>query len=113
MLGELHRAPYGDAPFWCQLYIGANAAITTVSCNPVLTKSAGVVRITLSGRLQIDTACTVTGYIDVNFSSAIRRRYNLQGQFTISGGDKYEFIAIGTNGPISAPLSEISLAAAS
>ena len=112
MQGKLYGAPYGEVPFWCELYIGMLGAITTLSCNPVLTSSHGVAHVALSGQLQVSRACAVTGYIDVNFSSAIRRRYNVQGQFTEFHSAMHHFIAIGTNGPISAPLSVMSIAAA-
>jgi hypothetical protein len=112
--GKLHGAPYGDAPFWCKLDIGVLGTITTVSCNPVLTANGGVVQIALGGQLQVNPACAVTGHIDVNFSSAIRRRYNVQGRLThFEDWPMPHFIAIGTNGPISAPLSVMSIAAAS
>ena len=113
MQGKLHGAPYGDAPFWCRLSIGTPGTITTVSCNPVLTSSGGVVQIALGGQLQVNPACSVTGHVDVNFSSAITRRYNVQGRLThFEDWDMHHFIAVGTNGPISAPLSIISMAAA-
>jgi hypothetical protein len=109
VLGELHGGPYGQAPFWCQIWIGSNGVITPRSCNPVMTTSAGVVTITLHGRLQVNaTTCAVTGYVDASFSTAIPRRYTVQGKFSPLS-DHPHFIAIGTNGSVSAPVSIMSL----
>ena len=98
LVGELHGAPYGEAAFWCEIFIGANGIVTTKSCNPVLTQIGGIVTITLGGRLNLDPACAVGGYIDATFSTAaIPRRYLVQGRFDDRADS---FIALGTNGAI-------------
>ena len=105
LLGELHGAPYGETPFWCEIFIGANGVITTKTCDPLRTQSGGVATITLSGRLTLDPACALSGYVDAGFNTAIQRRYTVKGRVGAM------FIAVGTNGPANAPLSVMSLSA--